>query len=302
MFQIQQISTSNPREDHFHVSNETISCKIYQNLGASIQEFSKNGITLFKGFRKVDDYKIEHTSSILSPFPGRIEHGTYVHDHKTYQLDTNENNRDNAIHGLVAHEHFECTHSQSSQDQATLVFSYQPKKTIEGYPFLYKVEVTYILTDHSLHVKIRMENLDETTIPFGLGWHPYFLCTDIKNSMLQFNSTEEILCDTEMIPIGEKSIDKASSFPIDELHFDTCYTLDQKKVSLKTSEYSVDMEVLNSEDQYIQIFTPHARDCIALEPMTCAPDAFNNGMGILQLEPEDSYTYSILLNFKTHDA
>lgn len=300
MFQIQQISTSNPLEDHFHITNETISCKIYQNLGASIQEFSKNGITLFKGFRKVEDYKIEHTSSILAPFPGRIEHGTYVHNDKKYRLDTNENKRENSIHGLVAHEYFECTDSKNTEDQATIVFSYQPKNTIEGYPFLYKVDVTYIVTNSSLRVDIRMKNLDETVIPFGLGWHPYFLCSDLKNSMLQFNSTQEILCDTEMIPIGEKPIDYATAFPVEDLHFDTCYTLDQKKVSLKTNEYSVDMEVLNPEDQFIQIFTPHARDCIALEPMTCAPNAFNNGMGILQLAPNDSYTYSIQLNFRTH--
>jgi aldose 1-epimerase len=300
MFQIQQISTSNPLEDHFHITNEGISCKIYQNLGASVQEFSKNGVALFKGFRKVEDYKIEHTSSILAPFPGRIEYGTYIHDHKKYHLDTNENNRENSIHGLVAHEYFECTDSKSTEDQATIVFSYQPKNNIEGYPFLYKVDVTYLITNNSLHVDIRMKNLDETIIPFGLGWHPYFLCSDLKNSMLQFNSTQEILCDTEMIPISEKSIDYASAFPIKDLHFDTCYTLDQKKVSLKTNEYSVDMEVFSPEDQFIQIFTPHTRDCIALEPMTCAPNAFNNRMGLLQLKPKDSYTYSIMLNFTTN--
>jgi aldose 1-epimerase len=299
MFQIQQISASNPLEHHFHIINETISCKIYPNLGASIQEFSKNGIALFKGFQKVEDYKLEHTSSILAPFPGRIEHGTYVHNNTTYQLDTNENNRNNAIHGLVAHQHFECIDSQRSQDQARLVFSFQPKKSIEGYPYSYKVEVAYIITDSSLRVEICMKNLDQKTLPFGLGWHPYFLCSDFKKSQLQFESTHEILCDTEMIPIGKKSIDYSAAFLIDDLHFDTCYTLDQKKISLNTKEYSVDIEVLNPEDQFIQIFTPDSRDCIALEPMTCAPNAFNNRMGLLELEKEKSYTYSIMLNFTT---
>ncbi len=301
MFQIQQITNSNPLKNHFHITNEKVSCKIYQNLGASIQEFSKNGISIIKGFDKVDDYKMQHTSSILCPFPGRVEHGKYDYDNNTYQLETNENNRNNAIHGKVAHEFFECIHSENSENKAVLTFSYTPKKLDKGYPFAYRVQAKYIITNENLLLDISIENLDETNIPFGLGWHPYFVCPDMQSSILQFNSTKEILCDTEMIPIDEKAVIISSPFKIEDLHFDTCFTLNDKKVSLQTDTYSIDMVVLNSENQFIQIFTPHSRDCIALEPMTCAPDAFNNQMGLLELKPSTSYTYSIKLNFKTHE-
>lgn len=295
MFHIQQVSNTNPLENHYLVSNDLISCSIYQNLGASIQELTFQGVSIIKGFKKVEDYKNEHTSSILCPFPGRIEHGKYQHLNTNYHLDPNENNRNNAIHGKVAHEFFECLEYRSDIRQAVLLFSYQPEKLDKGYPFFYQIDVEYIICSDSIQFKIRMENKDRNPIPFGLGWHPYFVCSDIQNSVLEFNSNKEILCDTEMIPNGEKEINISDPFKIRDLHFDTCYTLENKNVSLKTDSYAVDMEVLNAENQFIQIFTPHSRDCIALEPMTCAPDAFNNKKGLMFLQPGDSYTYSIRL-------
>jgi aldose 1-epimerase len=47
---------------------------------------------------------------------------------------------------------------------------------------------------------------------------------------------------------------------------------------------------------YLQVFTPdvlsHGRPAIAVEPMTCAPDAFNTGAGLIVLEPGGSWTGS----------
>jgi aldose 1-epimerase len=39
---------------------------------------------------------------------------------------------------------------------------------------------------------------------------------------------------------------------------------------------------------FVQVYT--ADGAIAVEPMTCAPDAFNTGDGLLVLEPGASFT------------
>lgn len=36
---------------------------------------------------------------------------------------------------------------------------------------------------------------------------------------------------------------------------------------------------------YIQLYTPEDGASIVIEPMTCAPDAFNSGKGLIILEP-----------------
>ena len=47
---------------------------------------------------------------------------------------------------------------------------------------------------------------------------------------------------------------------------------------------------------YLQAFTLDAfaggGSAVALEPMTCAPDAFNSGAGLIALEPGESWTGS----------
>ena len=38
---------------------------------------------------------------------------------------------------------------------------------------------------------------------------------------------------------------------------------------------------------YLQVYTPKTRQSIAIEPMSCAPDAFNSGKGLIRLKPDE---------------
>ena len=40
---------------------------------------------------------------------------------------------------------------------------------------------------------------------------------------------------------------------------------------------------------FLQVYTPPHRKSIAIEPMTCAPDAFNNKDGLIVLGPFESF-------------
>ena len=48
---------------------------------------------------------------------------------------------------------------------------------------------------------------------------------------------------------------------------------------------------------YLTVYTPDTRESIAMEPWTCPPDAFNNGMDLIVLAPEEeiSLTFGIAL-------
>jgi aldose 1-epimerase len=298
MFHIKKVMHANPLEEHYHVTHSDFSCKIYHNLGASIQELTYGNVSVIKGFRQVDDYKTEHTSSILCPFPGRIEHGKYTYNGTTYQLDPNENNRNNAIHGKVAHEFFKLIDSESDSGKASLTFAYTHQNFCEGYPFPFEIQVRYTFTEKAIQVDFLFTNKSNSSIPFGLGWHPYFNSSNLSESILTFNSSREILCDTEMIPQGEKVIAFSDPIQVNAQHFDTCFTLDDDNtIHFQTPDYRFTMNVLSNDLQFIQIFTPAARDCIAIEPMTCAPDVFNYKRGFLELNPNESFDWTIDLNF-----
>ena len=296
MFQIEKRELQNPLESHYKISNKNLSAKIYPNLGASLQELISKNVKIIKGFEKVEDYKTQHTSSVLFPFPGRIEHGKYTYKDKQYQLDTNEQYRDNAIHGLVAHQAFELKTHKLSSDQAYLKFAYNYKSPVEGYPFLFRVYLNYTITQNSIRLSIEIENLNSQSMPFGIGWHPYFHSLDLEQSVLCLKTSKEIECNQEMIPLQVKPIDFNNPLKIEGKHFDTCYIIDTKEVSIKTNEYIAKIEVFNQEEQYLQIFTPASRNCIAIEPMSCAPNAFNNQMGLLELKPYSKYFYDAQLS------
>ena len=43
---------------------------------------------------------------------------------------------------------------------------------------------------------------------------------------------------------------------------------------------------------YLQVYTPDHRQSIAIENLSAAPDAFNNRMGLVTLEPDHTKTFS----------
>ena len=158
MFQIKKVTRANPLESYVQVTHGDLLCKIFPNLGASIQELVYDKTPVIRGFHFVEDYKTEHTSSILCPFPGRIEHGKYSYKGQTYQLDPNENKRNNAIHGKVAHEFFDLVDSKAEAEKASLTFAYASENPCEGYPFPFEIKVRYTFTQRSIQVDFTFTN------------------------------------------------------------------------------------------------------------------------------------------------
>ena len=49
---------------------------------------------------------------------------------------------------------------------------------------------------------------------------------------------------------------------------------------------------------YLQVFIPPLRNSIAIEPMTCNTDAFNNKEGLIILEPDQQFKASYGVSIK----
>jgi aldose 1-epimerase len=52
--------------------------------------------------------------------------------------------------------------------------------------------------------------------------------------------------------------------------------------------------IVDPENSYpiLQIYTPLSRKSIAIENLTGAPDNFNNGIGLLFLDPKKEYSFT----------
>ncbi|KAA3635266.1 MAG: hypothetical protein DWQ02_10115, partial [Bacteroidetes bacterium] len=84
---------------------------------------------------------------------------------------------------------------------------------------------------------------------------------------------------------------------IGEDEYAGCFTLQSPIVELATEEGKKLIMDCGGDFPYLQVYTPPHRNSIAIEPMTCPPDVYNNGVGLIELIPgaESSFTFSMIL-------
>ena len=252
---------------------------------STYEELMTEGKKVFKGTK-------------LFPFPNRINKGQYSFEGKNYQLAVNFPAEGHAIHGLVCESAFDIVNETANEHEASVELQYNYNGSNSAYPFKYKLTVLFSLSEKGFACKTTVENIDNKEIPLGDGWHPYFkLESKLNDLFVKIPSAQIVLVNEKMIPNGlTSSSDQFTKLTkIDESKFDTCYKLEEKEgrqqVELVNEKEKVQLvvwqETGKNKYNYVQIYTPPSRDCIAIEPMTCMPDAFNNKNGLIVLKPKE---------------
>ncbi|MCS6824086.1 MAG: aldose 1-epimerase [Cytophagaceae bacterium] len=238
----------------------------------------------------------------LFPYPNRVNMGTYKIYDRTYKLPINFPIEGHAIHGLVMESCFETISTKMTPQFGSITIGYAYDKEHEGYPFKYNLEITFTLRKHEFVCETIVKNTDTQSIPIGDGWHPYFT-TGNKIDELYISIPVEMEYETNelKIPTGvtKKNPDLVHLTKLENKKFDTCFKLKEGNPLsvIKLFDPTLDqfiyiwMQSGNQKYSYVQIYTPSSRDCIAIEPMTCIPDAFNNKEGLIILEPAESRNF-----------
>lgn len=288
-----KIKDSNPLFDHYHFVDTGFSCKIFPALGASIQELKIKDIQIIEGVsldeQGLKAYREKYNSAILFPFPNRIENGKYQFLDKNYQLTLNESSGKNAIHGLVSSVRFE--EVAFSHHSVSLKYLH---KSSPGYPFPFELIVKYQFSKQRLILTFEVINTGLTEMPFGMGWHPYFLTEKLDETVLEFQPDLELVNDRNLIPKKTKQI-STQQIRFNDSKFDQAYHLSGNEVKFRTKSYSFCMTLDNGN--YLQIYTPQSGTSVAIEPMTCPGNSFNNHFGLRTLQPQENFSWSIKTDF-----
>jgi aldose 1-epimerase len=244
----------------------------------------------------------------LIPWPNRVRDGRYEWDGRPLQLDITEPELGNAIHGLTRWRSWRI----AQRDRARVVMEEVLHPT-PGYPFTLDLQIVYELRDHGLVVTTRARNIGVDAAPYGVGFHPYLQRPDgalIDAAILTLSAAVELVADERSIPqtrAGVAAGDRDFRAPraIGELVIDTCFTdlsrdadglarfvLAEPDGSARTAVW------LDDAYPYVMVYTgdtlPPAqrRRGIAIEPMSCAPNAFQTGEGLIRLEPGGTHQAS----------
>ncbi len=245
-----------------------------------------------------------YKSAHLLPYPNRINNGSYRFRGRSYQLHINERQNLHALHGFIDERPFQLMRIQEDlqEENLDIEFRHSYDGSIAGFPFPFDIQLSYTFSASALSLQVRIINTGPGAMPMGYGWHPYFHlgAGSVNDWHLQLPAeVDEVITNDSMIPTGERN--RFSAFgvagAIGDRFFDTGFLIkskadDQGRHVLRLSDPSRNIHLLcwqGRELPYVQLYTPSDRKTIAIEAMSCAADAFNNGMGLIQLSSGSSF-------------
>jgi aldose 1-epimerase len=296
VYKISQNKSNNTLE--IENNDKTLFGKIYLDLGASLQELTLNGNAIIQDLSPLK-YDETYASSILFPFANRIKDGKYSFNNQDFQLETNQQEEQNALHGFVFDKTFSIINIEELENAATVTLAYIQENKITGFPYTYAIEVTYLFTKKSVSLVMKVKNTDSKTFPFTLGWHPYFISEDLTQSSLNFDCHQKLIIGDRNITTGIEKINSSKIFNIEDKQLDDCWILNADKVSFNTPKYQLNFES-TSKENFLQAYTPPRLNTIAIEPTTGVSDSFNNKIGLQTLKPNEEYSINWKISIKNN--
>lgn len=259
----------------------------YLNQGGRLANLVFENLQILADYSPLD-YTDNYASSILFPFANRIRNGEYHFNGLNYKLKCNEVDKDNALHGLIYNKTFNCTRTELSSDRAIITLKYTDNGTSKGFPFKFDIELTYTLDNRGISLSVKVRNIDKTSFPFSLGWHPYFLSKDLYESTIHFQDNPNQLLSREQIESNRNNLTNKSPLSLKGLTLDNNYHLETNEVKFSTPEYNLSI-TSTSEKNFLQLYTPNQPNIIAVEPMTGPPNNFRNKIDLQILNPGKKY-------------
>ncbi|QOR70223.1 aldose 1-epimerase family protein [Ruania alkalisoli] len=275
---------------------------VITRAGAGLREYTVAGVPVVAGYA-ADELCPSARGQWLVPWPNRIRDGKYTYAGTPQQLPIKEADPRNAIHGFARWMQFELLERTESRVDLGAVLPARP-----GYPWTLAMIVRWELTETGLRTRLSVCNLADVTVPFGAGAHPY-LTTDgaatvdtcavtVPGATLL---TGEGGLMTERSAVGTED-DYRTGRPIgtSQLGLYTDLTRDSGGIAHTVLTRPDGLRIDLWQDEawpFVLLYTADGvsdaegkRASLAIEPMTCAVDAFNSGDGLIELAAGEEFT------------
>ena len=274
-------------------------------VGGGLRQYTVGGRPVLDGFdaqSRVDGGR----GQVLVPWPNRVRDGRYTWAGAELQLPLTEAKKQNSIHGLLRWTSWALLKRQRHRVLLGCRVWAQP-----GYPFQLEVAVDYSLAADGLSVAVTSRNIGTDGAPYGVGQHPYITAGTplVDGTLLTIPAERWIATDDRGIPTGSRSVegteyDFRRPRAVGGQCLDTAFAglaRDRSgscavRLGHPTHGSGVDVWLGEGVD-YVQVFTgdtlpdpTRRRQGIAVEPMSCQPDAFRSGDGLVTLAPGATHT------------
>ena len=274
-------------------------------VGGGLRTYSAAGRELLDGYR-ADEMSTSGRGQVLIPWPNRIQDGSYEFDGERHQLPIDDPAEQDAIHGLVRWAAW--TVGEREPHRVVMQHLIHPQP---GYPFSLAVSIEYLLSGEGLRVDDDGHERRGRACPYGCGAHPYLSggtpagrlggprrCrrepssgpTSAASPSARSRSRARSTTSAGRRPIGG---DQARQ----RLHRPRARrgrARSRRRSATRGRDSGLTLWV-DEAYPYLMLFTGDPlpdvdRRSLAVEPMTCPPNAFRTGEALIRLEPGRSFT------------
>ncbi|NIL55936.1 aldose 1-epimerase family protein [Salinispora arenicola] len=272
-------------------------------VGGGLRTYRVEGVDQLDGYAS-DELCPDSAGQVLAPWPNRIRDGRYHFGGRDLQLSISDPAHDAAFHGLVNWVPWRLL--ERSTDAVTLGYELAPTP---GYPWSLRLRSRWCVGADGLRAEHEVTNSGGEPAPFGLAAHPYLRVPDVSvdDAVLRLPARSRLQVDARQLPIAECSVvgteydwtvpRRIGRAVLDHTFGDIVRDGDGgSAVDLTARDGGVGTRVwADGQFRWWQVFTGDTRPgsrrrrSVALEPMTCPPDAFRSGRDLITLRPGDTW-------------
>jgi len=269
-------------------------------VGATLRSYTVDDVHVLDGFG-IGERSTAGRGQVLAPWPNRLDAGRYSFEGREAQAALDEPAKGNAIHGLVRWLPWQAVSRTESAVTLACVLHPQP-----GYPWRLALSVEYRLGSDGLTVTASATNLSDVPAPFGIGFHPYLTVGTpvVDAALLTVPASRRLVTDERGLPTSDQAVtgtefDFTVRRPVASTRLDTAYTDlirgddGRTRIELDRPDGERGLTLwADREFGYVMVFTadtvqPSSRRrlAVAIEPMTCPPNALRSGSDVIRLGP-----------------
>lgn len=244
---------------------------------------------------------------LLFPFPGRLRGTSFTFEGRTFELE-GEDAFGNAIHGFVLKRPWPIIERSTRHVIGQMTASKDMPEVLQHWPADFRITAAYDVRPSRLTLSIKVENVGDGPLPFGLGTHPYFRvplggrdpgACRITIPVTDCWELQDMLPTGSMIPAADAGL-PPDGILFGKAKFDHVFSDIQSQQGRATATIA-DLGSrrtlrLTFDDKFhaCVVYTPHHGEAFCIEPYTCVPDAYTleaagHDTGLRILAPGESF-------------
>ena len=235
---------------------------------------------------------------VLAPWPNRTEDGWFEWQGTGHQLEIDEPERNNAIHGFAVDW---WRIKERSANRVALAFDIEPR---QGWPWTIQLEAIYALDEQGLHHQLTARTTEPGEVPFAYGLHLYLSPqgAGAEEAELSVDVGKRHLLNARNLPTGKTQQVRIANQPIAEVDWDDCFHGEGPLTAVYSAGGKGVRLEMGEGLNWVQMFTPAdfpraggPGKALAVEPMSAPPNALRSGQDLVRLRAQKPQRFTLRL-------